>query len=206
MNIHSQHRSSGVDSDCNRNGISAVHQHDDIVPPCTLCLLLQGPDWNELAEQQKRTASARCSSMSDTASADAAASNYLWTPHAADCAMNSDDRPQSTRSAPNRSSCLCILKYVHVFVNCVCQRRTCCQYCASMSAEACQHMLSPSGHLHPPTVVPDCMPFTMCMPFCSHFIASQIACTANPHPQVMHSSYGVPKTWQRLQCILPSPG
>lgn len=62
-------------------------------------MLLQGPDWNEVAEQEKRITSARSSNVSDAASADAAASNYLWTPHAADCAMESDKRPQSTRSA-----------------------------------------------------------------------------------------------------------
>ncbi|KAL3160540.1 hypothetical protein ABBQ32_010839 [Trebouxia sp. C0010 RCD-2024] len=56
-----------------------------------------GPDWSALPEQQKRIASGRASNVSDAASADAAASNYLWTPDAADCAMDSDSRPESTR-------------------------------------------------------------------------------------------------------------
>ncbi|KAL3151375.1 hypothetical protein ABBQ38_013204 [Trebouxia sp. C0009 RCD-2024] len=56
-----------------------------------------GPDWSALPEQQKRIASGRATSVSDAASADAAASNYLWTPDAADCAMESNSRPESTR-------------------------------------------------------------------------------------------------------------
>lgn len=62
-------------------------------------VVVQGPDWSALPEQQKRIASGRATSVSDAASADAAASNYLWTPDAADCAMESNSRPESTRFA-----------------------------------------------------------------------------------------------------------
>lgn len=67
--------------------------------------VVQGPDWSALPEQQKRIASGRASNVSDAASADAAASNYLWTPDAADCAMDSDSRPESTRSATSGYPC-----------------------------------------------------------------------------------------------------
>ena len=65
--------------------------------------MLQGPDWNTVPDEQKRTAASRSqhgAAGSDAATA-AAASDYLWTPHAADCAVDSDNRPQSTRSAAN---------------------------------------------------------------------------------------------------------
>ena len=69
-------------------------------------MVVQGPDWSVLPDQQKRITSGRASDVSDAARADAAASNYLWTPHATDCAMDSDSRPENTRFATCNQPCL----------------------------------------------------------------------------------------------------
>ena len=53
--------------------------------------LLQGPEWGNLADSQKLITADR------QGSAAAQASNYLWTPNAADCAVDSDARPDTTR-------------------------------------------------------------------------------------------------------------
>jgi len=54
-------------------------------------LLVQGPDWGSLADSEKLVTADR------QGSAAAQASNYLWTPNAADCAVDSDARPDTTR-------------------------------------------------------------------------------------------------------------
>ena len=61
--------------------------------------MLQGPDWTALPDEQKRTAAGRFQHgiAGSGAATAAAASNYLWTPHAADCAVDSNNRPKSTR-------------------------------------------------------------------------------------------------------------
>ena len=56
-------------------------------------VLLQGPDWAALPRDQMRLASSRCGSPS------AVTSNFLWSPTAADCAVDSANRPDTTRCA-----------------------------------------------------------------------------------------------------------
>ncbi len=53
--------------------------------------LVQGPDWGTLPDSEKLITADR------QGSAAAQASNYLWTPNAADCAVDSDARPDTTR-------------------------------------------------------------------------------------------------------------
>ncbi|KAL0039988.1 hypothetical protein WJX79_001647 [Trebouxia sp. C0005] len=50
-----------------------------------------GPDWGNLPDSEKLLTADR------QGSAAAQASNYLWTPNAADCAVHSDARPDTTR-------------------------------------------------------------------------------------------------------------
>ena len=56
-----------------------------------VCVCQQGPDWGAVAAADKRLTAVR------QGGPDAAASNYLWTPNAADCAMDSEKRIENTR-------------------------------------------------------------------------------------------------------------
>ncbi len=53
--------------------------------------VVQGPEWGSLADSEKLITADR------QGSAAAQASNYLWTPNAADCAVDSEARPDTTR-------------------------------------------------------------------------------------------------------------
>lgn len=53
---------------------------------------LQGPDWKDIPSEQKLLASNRPSSADG-----APESNFLWRPDAAECAMDSKDRAESSR-------------------------------------------------------------------------------------------------------------
>lgn len=52
---------------------------------------MKGPEWDCLPKEQKRLVSSR------QGNADASSSNFLWSPTAADCVVDSDSRPESTR-------------------------------------------------------------------------------------------------------------
>ena len=53
---------------------------------------LQGPDWKDIPSKQKLLASNRPSSADGVSE-----SNFLWRPDAAECAMDSEERAESSR-------------------------------------------------------------------------------------------------------------
>ncbi|KAL0045073.1 hypothetical protein WJX82_007369 [Trebouxia sp. C0006] len=70
---------------------AVVEAGQPAVQPSTGAPVEAGPDWGSLADSEKLvTADRQCSAA-------AQASNYLWTPNAADCAVDSDARPDTTR-------------------------------------------------------------------------------------------------------------
>ena len=69
-------------------------------------VLLQGPDWAALPREQMRLASSRCGSPS------AVTSNFLWSPTAADCAVDSANRPDTTRCAKTPPACTCRIQWL----------------------------------------------------------------------------------------------